>query len=69
MDPECSRLIDLAANIALSGRWKAVTRKLDSLAQNPVKDKVWWIRVFACLCHQVSSEYLLLKRAYEREKG
>jgi hypothetical protein len=68
MDPELSRLIDLAANIAASGRWKIVDEKITHLAANPGKGDAWWVQVFACLWYQVSSEYSLLKSAYADKK-
>ncbi len=67
MDPGYSKLIDFAANIAPSGRWEAVNKRIEQLAADPGKDNTWWVRLFACLCHQVFSEYLLLKRAYQEE--
>ncbi len=69
MDPEWSRLVDFAANIAPSGRWEAVNKRIEQLAAAPGKGNAWWVTVFACLCHQVFSEYLLLKRAYKEEKA
>jgi hypothetical protein len=65
MEPEFSRLVDVAANIAASGRWDAVNEKIKQPAANPGKDNAWWVQLFASLCAQVFSEYLLLKRAHQ----
>ena len=70
MDPECSRLVDLAADIAASGRWEAINAKIEKLAANPGPDNGWYVQVLAGLCFHSFSEYLGLKRAYERnDKG
>jgi len=67
MDPECSRLIDEAANIATSGRWAAINEKITRLAANPGVDNDWWVQLLGCLCFQVFSEYLSLKHAHEEK--
>jgi len=64
MDSEWSRLIELAASIAASGKWEAIDKKITHLAANPAKGNACWAQVFACLWYQVSSEYSLLKSAY-----
>ncbi len=69
MDPEFSRLVDFAANIAGSGRWEAANERIEHLVANPGKDNEWWVQVIACLFSQVFSEYLLLKRGYEEQKN
>jgi hypothetical protein len=68
MDPEFSRLVDEAANIAASGRWAAVNERIKYLAANPGVDNDWWVQLFASLCSHVFSEYLLLKRAHEEKR-
>ena len=69
MDPEFSRLVDFAADVAASGRWEAANKRIEHLAESPGKDNEWWVQVIASLCSQVFSEYLLLKRAYEETKN
>jgi hypothetical protein len=68
MDPEFSRLVDEAARIAASGRWATVNERIERLAANPGVDNDWWVQLFASLCAQLFSEYLLLKRAYEEKR-
>ena len=68
MDPEFSRLVNEAADIADSGRWAAVNARIEALAANPGTDNAWWVQLFASLCSQNFSEYLSLKRAYENKQ-
>jgi hypothetical protein len=68
MDPEISRLIGGAADIATSGRWAAVNARIEALVANPGPDNAWWVRLFASLCSQNFSEYLLLKGAFENKQ-
>ncbi|HEV1992994.1 MAG TPA: hypothetical protein VGR03_01560 [Candidatus Acidoferrum sp.] len=68
MDPEDSRLVDQAADIAASGRWAAVNERIEHLVANPGTDNDWWVQLFASLCSQVFSEYLFLKRAHEEKR-
>jgi len=68
MDPEFSRLVDEAANIAAPGRWAAVNKGIKHLAANSGADNDWWVQLFASLCSQVFSEYLFLKRAHEEKR-
>ena len=63
MDPEYSRLIDFTANIDPSGRWEAVNKRIEHLAADPGKYSTWWVRLFACLCHQVFSGILALEES------
>jgi len=65
MDPEFSRLVDQAAEIASSGRWAAVNARIEALAANPGADNPWWVQLLGALCSQNFSEYLLLKEVYE----
>jgi hypothetical protein len=67
MDPEFSRLIGEAVEIRTSGRWAAVNAKIEALAANPGSNNSWWVQLFASLCSQTFSEYLSLKRAYEKK--
>ena len=69
MEPEFSRLVDEAANIAASGRWANVNERIKHLAANPGEDNAWWVQLFGSLCAQVFSEYLLLKRAYQEQQN
>jgi hypothetical protein len=64
MDPEFSRLVEEAANIATSGRWDAVNKRIEQLTANPGKDNNWWVQLLGSLCYQVFSEYLSLKRSH-----
>jgi hypothetical protein len=68
MDPEFSRLVNEAAEIATSGRWAAVNARIEALCANPGPDNAWWVQLFASLCSQTFSEYLSLKRAYENKQ-
>jgi hypothetical protein len=68
MDPAFSRLVDEASNIAASGRWAAVNERIEHLSANPGVDNDWWVQMFASLCFQIFSEYLLLKRAHEEKR-
>lgn len=67
MDPEFSRLVNEAADIAAYGRWAAVNARIEALAANPGPDNAWWIHTFASLCSQNFLEYLSLKHAYENK--
>jgi len=67
MHTELSRLIDIAASIATSGRWAAVNAEVERLAANPGEGNAWYAEVLGSLCFQVFSEYLLLKAAYEEK--
>ena len=61
-----SAFVDDAASIATSGRWDALNERIKEMAANPGgPDNVWWVDLFAGLCSQMFSEYLLLKRAYQ----
>ncbi len=53
MDPEFSRLVDEAANIAAPSRWAAVNEGIKHLAANSGADNDWWVQLFASLCSQV----------------
>ncbi len=66
MDPEFSRLINLAADIAPSGKWEAVNTRIEELAANPGPGNAWYVQALAGLCSHAFSEYLWLKKAYER---
>jgi hypothetical protein len=68
VDSELSRLIDSAAEVGASGRWKAANKRVEQLATNPGKGNEWWVQVLASLCEKVFSEYLLLKHSYEEPK-
>src|SRR5262245_22583984 len=68
MDAEFSRPIEEAANVAASGRWKAVNEQITLLASNPGQDNDWWVQLLGSLCFQVFSEYLSLKHAYEETR-
>jgi hypothetical protein len=67
MDPEFQRLVDAAAEVAATGRWDAVNERIKNLAANPGPDSAWHVQILGCLCSQLFSEYLLLKRAYGDE--
>jgi hypothetical protein len=69
MDPEFSRLVKEAADIAASGRWAAVNAKIEALAANPGPDNAWWVQLFASLCSQNFGEYLSLKRTYDNRQN
>ena len=69
MNSEFSKLIDEAAQIAASGRWRAVNVALTRLAANPGLDNAWYVQVLGALCFKVFSEYLLLKSDYERKQA
>lgn len=68
MDPEFSRLVEDAANVATSGRWDAVNKRIEQLTANPGKGNDWWVQLFGSLCFQVFSEYLSLKRSYGEKR-
>ncbi len=67
MDPETQKSVDLAAGIAESGRWAAVTAKLEALAVDlgTGTNEPWHVKLLASLCFQVFSEYAAVKHAYE----
>jgi hypothetical protein len=67
MNPELSRLIDMAATISTSGRWTAVNEKIQKLSAKTDAANEWWVQLFSALCFKTFSEYLLLKRAYEEK--
>jgi hypothetical protein len=69
MNPEFSRLVDEAANVAASGRWAAVNERIEQLSANPGVNNGWWVQLIGSLCFQVFSEYLSLKRAHEERRG
>ena len=68
MDPEFSRLVEEADNVAASGRWDAVNERIKQLAANPGRDNGWWVQLFGSLCSQAFSEYLSLKRSYGEKR-
>jgi hypothetical protein len=68
MDPEFQRLVDAAAEVAASGRWSAVNERIKNLAANLGPDNDWHVQLLGCLCAQIFSEYLALKRAYADER-
>ncbi len=68
MDPEFQRLVDAAAEVATSGRWDAANDRIKALAANPGPDNDWHVQLLGCLCSQIFSEYLALKRAYADER-
>ena len=63
-----SEVREALANITASGRLEALNKRIELLVENPEKDKAWWSQVFFCLWIQVSSEYLLLRSAYEEQQ-
>jgi hypothetical protein len=65
MDPEFARLVNEAAEIKSSGRWKAINTRIEALAAHAGAGNAWWVQIFGGLCFQNFSEYLALKRAYE----
>jgi hypothetical protein len=67
MHPECSRLVDQAAEIASSGRWTAINDRIEALAPHPDAGNAWWLQLFGALCSQNFSEYLHLKKTYENQ--
>jgi hypothetical protein len=69
VDPEFSRLVDEAAEIAASGRWAAVNARIEVLAAKPGPDNAWRVQTLASLCFRNFSEYLSLKRAYEDKQN
>ena len=68
MDPESPRLVDDAAAIASSGRWAAVSERIETLAAHPGIENAWWVQLFGALCSHNFSEYMLLKKAYENRQ-
>jgi hypothetical protein len=68
MDPEFQRLVDAAAEVAASGRWEAVNDRIKTLAANPGPDNAWHMQLLGCLCSQIFSEYLVLKRGYADDR-
>ena len=69
MDPEFSRLVNQATDIAASGRWATVNARIEGLAANPGENNAWWVKLFAGLCFQNFSEYKSLKRAHENTQN
>lgn len=69
MDPEFSRLVNDAADIAASGRWATVNVRIEALAANPGEGNAWWVELFAGLCSQSFSEYVSLQRAYDAKQN
>src|SRR4051812_10108838 len=67
MYPEFAKLVEDATNIAASGRWEAVNERIKELAANPGNEDDGWVQLFSSLCFQVFSEYLLLRRSYEKK--
>ena len=68
MDPEFTKFVDDAANIATSGRWAAVNAGIKRLAANPGVGNEWYVQLKGSLYFQVFSEYLHLKKAYEEKQ-
>lgn len=68
MDPEFSRLVEEAANVAATGRWTSLNEQIERLLSNPGQDNEWWVQLLGSLCFQVFSEYLSLKREYEEKR-
>src|SRR5579862_7737146 len=64
MDSELSRFVEDAALIATSGRWEALNERIKEMAASPGgPENIWRVELFAGLCSQLFSEYLLLKCA------
>lgn len=69
MEPEFTRLVHGAADIATSGRWAAINARIQALAAGPDTGNGWWVSLFASLCSQNFMEYLALKHAYESTRN
>jgi hypothetical protein len=69
MNTELARLANNAAQIETSGRWHAVKARVKFLAHNPGSGNGWWVQLFGGLCCQTFSEYLALKRTYEKKEN
>jgi hypothetical protein len=68
MDPQFSKLVQDAAEIATSGRWSAVNTAIKRQAANAGVDNAWYVQVFGALCFKVFSEYLMLKSAHTESR-
>jgi hypothetical protein len=65
MHPEFARYVEMAADVATSGRWNEVNGVIERLCANPGSCEAWQLQVLTSLCSKVFREYLNLKRDYE----
>ncbi|HWR17349.1 MAG TPA: hypothetical protein VN577_21140 [Terriglobales bacterium] len=69
MLPEFEGDVLQAADIAESGRWAAINKRLEQQCANPGPDNAWWVQTLGGLLAQTFGEYLALKRAYADTKS
>ncbi len=69
MNPDFEKFIHDAAQIAESGRWDAMNKKIEILASNPGKDNDWYVQQFGSLVAQIFSEYLLTKHEFSTKRN
>jgi hypothetical protein len=67
--PGISETCGCRGEVAATGRWDAINERIKNLAANPGPDNAWHVQLLGCLCSQLFSEYLLLKRAYGDERN
>jgi hypothetical protein len=65
MHPDLAQAVDHAANIAASGRWRAVNDRIAHCSQTPQIGENWHFILFNGLCYRVFADYLHLKPIYE----
>jgi hypothetical protein len=65
MESPYPEFVSQAAQIASSGRWEAVNKRIEMLCASPGTDNSWWVELLASLCSEVFSEYLALKGAHD----
>jgi hypothetical protein len=68
MHPDLAQAVDHAADIAASGRWRALNDRISRCSQTPYIGENWHFLLFNGLCYRIFSDYLHLKSVYETEQ-
>jgi hypothetical protein len=69
MNPDFEKFIHDASEIADSGRWAAMNKRIATLAANPGKADDWHVQLFGSLVAQIFSEYLLVKQEFSAKRN
>jgi hypothetical protein len=65
MDAGYQKFVDMAAEVAASGRWNAINQRIEELAANPGRRDAWHVQVLASLVLETFGGYLKLKHAFD----
>ena len=69
MDAQFQEFVDLAADVAASGRWETLNKKIEALAANPIQGEEWRTQVLGGLVSQNFSEYVTLKHTFNDSRS